>query len=187
LPTPVGPKNATTRRSRADFFDRAILKQLPITALAASGLPTDSFIFIGFLPRKASARRTLIESLADEPRTLILFEVPHRIQKTLGDLIAILGSDRPAALGRELTKLHEEIIRGTLGEVQVHVAAGEARGEYTLVLGGAPSPGRWTESEVMEGMRERMDTGLNRSSAARQIAAESRWGRQEVYRLSLEE
>ena len=159
----------------------------PIAALVASGLPTDSFIFIGFLPRKASARRTLIESLANEPRTLVLFEVPHRIQKTLGDLIAILGSDRPAALGRELTKLHEEITRGNLGEVQAHVTSGEARGEYTLVLGGAPLPGKWTESEVLEAMRESMDTGLNRSSAARKVAAESGWDRQEVYRLSLED
>lgn len=159
----------------------------PIAALVASGLPTDSFIFLGYLPRKASARRALIESLSNEPRTLVFFEVPHRIQKTLGDLIAILGEERLTALGRELTKLHEEMVRGTLGEVQAHVASGEPRGEYTLVLGGAPSPGKWTEYEVMEAMRARIDTGLNRSSAARQIAAESGWDRQEVYRLSLEE
>jgi 16S rRNA (cytidine1402-2'-O)-methyltransferase len=159
----------------------------PIAALVASGLPTDSFIFLGYLPRKASARRALIESLSNERRTLVLFEVPHRIHKTLGDLIAVLGEDRLAALGRELTKLHEEIVRGTLGEVQTHIASGKPRGEYTLVLGGAPMPGKWTESEVMEAMRARINTGLNRSSAARQIAAESGWTRQEVYRLSLEE
>lgn len=159
----------------------------PIAALVASGLPTDSFIFLGYLPRKASARRALIKSLSNERRTLVLFEVPHRIQKTLGDLIAILGEGRLAALGRELTKLHEEIVRGTLGEVQAHIASREPRGEYTLVLGGAPAPGKWTESEVMEAMCAHIETGLNRSSAARQIAAESGWTRQEVYRLSLEE
>jgi len=159
----------------------------PIAALVASGLPTDSFIFLGYLPRKASARRALLESLSNERRTLVLFEVPHRIQKTLGDLIAILGKDRLAAMGRELTKLHEEIVRGTLGEVQAHITSREPRGEYTLVLGGAPAPGKWTESEVMEAMRARIKTGMNRSSAARQIAAESGWARQEVYRLSLEE
>ena len=159
----------------------------PIAALVASGLPTDSFIFLGYLPRKASARRAFIESLSNESRTLVLFEVPHRIQKTLGDLIAILGEDRFAALGRELTKMHEEIIRGTLQEVQAHIASGEPRGEYTLVLGGAPSPGKWTELEVMEAMRARVESGLNRSSAARHVAAESGWDRQEVYRLSLEE
>ncbi len=159
----------------------------PIAALVASGLPTDSFIFLGYLPRKAKARRAFIESLANERRTLVLFEVPHRMQKTLGDLIAVLGEDRLAALGRELTKMHEEIVRGTLGEVQAHIASGEPRGEYTLVLGGAPAPGKWTESEVMEAMRARIDSGLNRSSAARQIAAESGWSRGEVYRLSLEE
>ena len=159
----------------------------PIAALVASGLPTDSFIFLGYLPRKASARRALLESLSNERRTLVLFEVPHRIQKTLGDLIAILGKDRLAAMGRELTKLHEEIVRGTLGEVQAHITSREPRGEYTLVLGGAPAPGKWTESEVMEAMRARINTGMNRSSAARQIAAESGWARQEVYRLSLEE
>ena len=159
----------------------------PIAALVASGLPTDSFIFLGYLPRKAKARRAFIESLSNERRTLVLFEVPHRIQKTLGDLTAVLGEDRLAALGRELTKMHEEIVRGTLGEVQAHIASREPRGEYTLVLGGAPAPGKWVESEVMEAMRARIDTGLTRSSAARQIAAESGWERQEVYRLSLEE
>ena len=159
----------------------------PIAALVASGLPTDSFIFLGYLPRKAGARRSLIESIANERRTLVVFEVPHRIQKTLEDLIAFLGADRLAALGRELTKLHEEIIRGTLGEVQAHIASGQPRGEYTLVLGGAPAPGKWTEHEVMEAMRERKEKGLSRSSAARQIAAESGWDRQEVYRLSLED
>jgi 16S rRNA (cytidine1402-2'-O)-methyltransferase len=159
----------------------------PIAALAASGLPTDSFVFLGFLPRKVKARRTFIESLADEHRTLVLFEVPHRIQKTLGDLVTILGSDRPAALGRELTKMHEQIIRGTLGEVQAQVASGEARGEYTLVLGGAPSPGQWDESEVRSAMREHLDAGLNRSAAAREVAVESGWDRQVVYRLSMEE
>jgi len=131
------------------------------------------------LPRKAHARRAFIESLSNERRTLVLFEVPHRIQKTLGDLIVALGEDRLAALGRELTKMHEEIVRGTLGEVQTHIASREPRGEYTLVLG--------PESEVIEAMRARIDTGLNRSSAARQIAAESGWSRGEVYRLSLEE
>jgi len=159
----------------------------PIAALVASGLPTDSFIFLGYLPRKTSARRAFIKSLAHEPRTLIFFEVPHRIQKVLGDLVAILGKDRPAAVGRELTKLHEETIRGTLGEVQSHIASGDPRGEYTLVLGGAPSPGKWTKPEVMKAMRARIDTGLSRSAAARQIAAESGWDRQDVYRLSLEE
>ena len=128
----------------------------PIAALVASGLPTDSFIFLGYLPRKAKARRAFIESLSNERRTLVLFEVPHRIQKTLGDLIAALGEDRLAALGRELTKMHEEIVRGTLGEVQTHIASREPRGEYTLVLGGAPVPGKWTDSDVMEAMRERI-------------------------------
>lgn len=159
----------------------------PIAALVASGLPTDSFIFLGYLPRKAKARRVFIESLANERRTLVLFEVPHRIQKTLGDLIAALGEDRRAALGRELTKMHEEIVRGTLGEIQTHTASRDPRGEYTLVIGGAPSSVKWTESEVMAAMRTIIETGLNRSSAARQIAAESGWSRQEVYRLSLEE
>lgn len=159
----------------------------PIAALVASGLPTDSFIFLGYLPRKAKARRAFIESLSNERRTLVLFEVPHRIRKTLGDLIVVFGEDRLAALGRELTKMHEEIVRGTLREVQAHIASREPRGEYTLVLGGAPAPGKWMKSEVMEAMRARIDTGLNRSSAARQIAAESGWDRQEIYRLSLEE
>ena len=145
------------------------------------------FIFLGYLPRKASARRALIESLADEPRTLVLFEVPHRIEKTMVDLIAVLGEDRLAAVGRELTKLHEEIVRGTLREIEARLASGEPRGEYTIVLSGAPSPVKWTKRAVKEAVLARIDTGVNRSSAARQIAAESGWDRQEIYRLSLEE
>lgn len=109
------------------------------TALTLSGLPCDRFCFEGFPPRKPGERRALLDDLADEPRTLVFFEAPHRIADTVKDLVAAFGADRPAALARELTKTHEEIRRGSLGELAASVAADPPRGEITLVVGGAPA------------------------------------------------
>jgi 16S rRNA (cytidine1402-2'-O)-methyltransferase len=113
-----------------------------ITALAVSGLPVDRFCFEGFLPRKSGERRRAVAALAAEPRTLVLFEAPHRLAGTLADLADAFGADRPAAVCRELTKTHEEIRRGGLGEL-AEWAAGDVRGEITLVIAGAP-PGDLT-------------------------------------------
>src|ERR1700712_3840226 len=107
-----------------------------VTALAVSGLPVDRFCFEGFLPRKAGERRRLLESLATEARTLVFFEAPHRLGEALADLAAAFGDGRPAAVCRELTKTHEEIRRGGLGEL-AKWAAGEVRGEICVVVGGA--------------------------------------------------
>ncbi len=106
----------------------------PVTALAASGLPTEQVIFIGFLPRKPSERRKLLATLLAEERTVVFFEAPHRLRKTLTDMAAALP-DRPLAVCRELTKLHEEVFRGDPVTALEHFAA--PRGELTLVLGGA--------------------------------------------------
>lgn len=108
------------------------------TALAVSGLPVDRFCFEGFLPRKAGERRRALEALAAEPRTLVLFEAPHRLAAALDDLADLFGDERPAAVCRELTKTHEEIRRGTLRELATWAADG-ARGEITIVVGGAPA------------------------------------------------
>ena len=108
-----------------------------LAALVASGLPTRRFLYLGFLPRTGSERRRLFTEVAALPYTLVAYESPHRVQAALADALAVLG-DRPAALARELTKLHEEIVRGTLAELQAAVTA--PRGEYTLVLGGASAP-----------------------------------------------
>jgi 16S rRNA (cytidine1402-2'-O)-methyltransferase len=107
------------------------------TALAVSGLPVDRFCFEGFLPRKAGERRRTLEGLAAEPRTMVFFEAPHRLEAALTDLCDVFGSDRPAAVCRELTKTHEEVRRGGLGELAVW-AAGDVRGEVTVVVAGAP-------------------------------------------------
>jgi 16S rRNA (cytidine1402-2'-O)-methyltransferase len=107
------------------------------TALAVSGLPVDRFCFEGFLPRRAGERRRALAALAAEPRTMVFFEARHRIGAALADLAAAFGADRPAAVCRELTKTHEEIRRGPLGEL-AEWANGEVRGELTLVVGGAP-------------------------------------------------
>ena len=110
----------------------------PLAALVASGLPTDRFTFEGFLPRRGRARAERLAELADEPRTAVVFVAPHRAAADLEDLAAACGDDRPAVLCRELTKLHEEVRRGTLGALRDGL--GEVRGEITLVVGGAAAP-----------------------------------------------
>ena len=105
-------------------------------ALTVSGLPVNRFVFEGFLPRK-KGRKKLIEELAQEKRTIVLFESPHRIMKTLNELYQIMG-ERKAVLARELTKIHEEVIRGTLGELAIKAEEQKLKGEITLVISGAP-------------------------------------------------
>ena len=107
-----------------------------LTALAVSGLPVDRFCFEGFLPRKAGERARALAALADEPRTMLFFEAPHRLGVTLAAMAEAFGSDRPAAVCRELTKTYEEVRRGPLAEL-VRWAEGEVRGEITVVVGGA--------------------------------------------------
>jgi 16S rRNA (cytidine1402-2'-O)-methyltransferase len=120
------------------------------TAIAVSGLPVDRFCFEGFLPRKGGTRRRLLAELAAERRTMVFFESPHRIAESLADLAEAFGADRPAAVCRELTKTYEEVVRGSLAEL-AEWAAGEVRGEITLVVAGmlaepaAPDAGRLAE------------------------------------------
>jgi 16S rRNA (cytidine1402-2'-O)-methyltransferase len=158
----------------------------PIAALVASGLATDAFIFQGYLPRRSAERKSLLKELASERRTLIFFEVPHRLRKALADMENCFRSDRPIAICRELTKLHEEILRGTLAEIRAHFEEHEPRGEFTLVVSGAPAKARWEEAEVREALNQRMTEGLNPSEAAKVVASQSGWSRREVYQLTLE-
>jgi len=106
-----------------------------IAALQVSGLPTDAFVFVGFLPPKGAARRRRLEELSERRETVVAFESPHRIEACLGDLEAVWG-ERPVVLARELTKLHEQVLRGSAREVRAALGAGERRGEMVLVLGG---------------------------------------------------
>ncbi len=107
-----------------------------VPALVASGLPCDRFVFEGFLPVK-KGRQTRLKELATEPRTIVLYESPHRITRTLHDLAEVFGSERQAAVAREISKLHEEVLRGTLDELKAHFTAIEPRGEFVVVVGGA--------------------------------------------------
>jgi 16S rRNA (cytidine1402-2'-O)-methyltransferase len=159
----------------------------PIAALVASGLPTETFIFLGYLPRKGPERRKLLRELSYEQRTLIAFEVPHRLRETLDDLVAVFGAERRVAICRELTKVHEEILRGTLQTVCEHYRTVEPRGEFTLVINGAEEEAPWDESSVRTALAKRLEQGLTPSEAAREIAAVSGWSRREVYKLTTEE
>jgi len=156
----------------------------PIVALVASGLPTDRFLYLGFLPRRRAQRRALLARVAEETCTLVFFEAPHRLRATLADLAAVLG-DRPIALCRELTKQHEEIWRGTVAQAQARYADEEPRGEFTLVVGGAEGGEVWEEERVLAALSERLDRGVPPSQAAREVAALSGWSRRRVYEVGL--
>ncbi|MFC3991992.1 16S rRNA (cytidine(1402)-2'-O)-methyltransferase [Actinoplanes siamensis] len=155
------------------------------TALALSGLPSDRFVFEGFLPRTGSNRRSRLRELAAEPRTLVFFEAPHRIAGALTDLSATFGADRPAAVCRELTKTYEEIRRGTLAELAVWAAEGEPRGEITLVVGGAPAgpPARPADQELREAVAGREAAGDSRRDAIQAVAEEYGLKKRDVYHV----
>ena len=154
----------------------------PVTALSVSGLPPGRFVFEGFLPRRSGDRRRRIEELKKETRTLVFFESPHRIVECLRDLDATLG-DRPAVLARELTKLHEEIRRGTLSEQAAGVDAEPPRGEMVVVVGGAVGSGREpVPPEVLAGRaRALMESGIDRKEALSRVAKEAGVPRREVF------
>lgn len=145
-----------------------------VAALAISGLPPGRFAFEGFFPRKRGDRRRRIEDLVTEPRTMIVYESPHRIEETLEDLMELLG-ERPAALARELTKMYEEVRRGTLAALLDGVRSEPPRGEIVLVIGGAvqghketPPPG-----ELARMVRVLMEDGTDRKEAMHTVAREA--------------
>jgi len=140
-------------------------------ALAVSGLPSDRFVFEGFLPRRPGPRRARLAELAAEPRTLVLFEAPHRLAASLADLAAAFGADRPAAVCRELTKTYEEVRRGSIGELATW-AAGDVRGEITLVVAGAPGAVVHAEpAGLAAAVAEREAAGEPRKEAIAAVAA----------------
>jgi 16S rRNA (cytidine1402-2'-O)-methyltransferase len=159
-----------------------------IAALVASGLPTDRFTFVGFLPRKQKALYDALADLAGERGTLIAYESPNRLVDTLQALADVLG-DRPVAVARELTKLHEDVRRGPVGEVLDYYRANLPKGEITLVIGGAVEDMDdvpWDADRVRAALRKRIDAGESRSAAARAVARVSGWQRRDVYNLSLD-
>jgi len=139
-------------------------------ALAVSGLPVDRFCFEGFLPRRAGERRRALTALAGEPRTVVFFEAPHRLAATLLALVEAFGPDRPAAVCRELTKTYEQIRRGTLREL-AEWAAGDVRGEITLVVGGAPAVASSAEpAELAAAVADREAAAESRKDAIAAVA-----------------
>lgn len=157
----------------------------PVTALVVSGLPTDSFLFLGYLPRRQSKRRGLLEDVARERHTLIFFETPHRLCASLIDIEEMLG-DRALTLGREMTKVYEEIWRGTVSEARCHFNEVEPRGEFTLVIAGmSEEGGRWSEDQVREALHDLLEQSLRRPEAAKRVAELSGWDRGAVYKLGL--
>ena len=153
------------------------------TALAVAGLPTGRFTFEGFLSVDKRSRREHLDSLRDEPRTMVFYEAPHKLAATLRDLLAALG-DRPAALVREMTKVHEEVIRTTLSAAAERFAAETPRGEFVLVIGGAPktdAPAPDPDA-ALAAAREYVAEGMSTSAAARRAAAESGMKKSEIYR-----
>jgi len=159
-----------------------------LAALVASGLPSAQWTFLGFLPNRTSARRAFLKEIKQLTTTLICFETPHRLQAALVDIAAVLGNRR-IAVARELTKLHEEIVRGTVDEAIAHFEAHAPRGEFVLVLEGMieqpPQPaveGEW-QPHAQARLRELREQGVGGSSAARQVAKELGVARNEVYAL----
>lgn len=157
-----------------------------ITALSAAGLPTDKFVFEGFLPPKGHKRRKYLELLNTESRTLIFYESPHRLRETLQDLANLWGSERQIVLGRELTKFYEEFWRGTIAEAIAHYNQREPQGEYTLVVAGSsvskPEP---TDEELKTELLQLMNKGVSRSQASRQLAEVTSLPRRQIYQLAL--
>lgn len=152
-----------------------------LAALVASGLPTDRVVFEGFLPRKGVNRRRRLEELADESRTIVLFVSPHRAAADVADLASVLGADRPAALARELTKRHEEVVHGGLGDLAQRARDG-LRGEVTLVIAGAVRSERTPSTEqLVDEVRTLVDDGSSKRDAIAQVAARSGVPKRHVY------
>ena len=157
-----------------------------ITALCASGLPTNKFIFIGFLPTKIKLREEQLEKLSNLLETIVLYESPYRLLQTLEDLGKILGENRKIVLARELTKLHEEFWRGTVGEAVIHYQNNQPKGEFTLVITGAePELPVLSEDTIKQELQELFAQGISRSQASRQLSQKINLSRRKIYQIAL--
>jgi 16S rRNA (cytidine1402-2'-O)-methyltransferase len=154
-----------------------------VAALAVSGLPTDSFKCLGFLPSRANARRRLLKEVADESATLVIFEAPHRLAASLADMQTVLGNRR-IALCRELTKLHEEVFRGSISQAQEHFTT--PKGEFTLVIEGKRDRERPQLTEDIEyRLKQMRQSGLPAREAIATVAGETKLSKRELYRVWL--
>ena len=160
-----------------------------ITALSISGQSTGRFCFEGFLSTAKKSRREHLESLVSENRTMIFYEAPHKLVATLEDMVAVFGNDRPISLCRELTKLHEEVVRTTLGEAVEKYTAVPPKGEFVLVVAGAPivEAEKATPADAAARVAQLMESGLSRKDAVKQTAQELNLPKNVVYDAALQE
>ena len=155
-------------------------------ALVISGLPTSRFVFEGFLPRSGAERTERLAMATTESRTTVFYEAPHRLVKTLSDLTTACGAMRGVVLARELTKLHEEIWRGTLQDANMHVAKTEPRGEYVIILEPAKPPAPPTDEELRAAIRAEIAKGVSRKDSAARVSARFGVAKRTVYELALQ-
>jgi 16S rRNA (cytidine1402-2'-O)-methyltransferase len=155
-----------------------------ITGLVTSGLPAGRFVFDGFLPRSGSGRTERLAALAGERRTVVLYEAPHRLVRTLADLAEVVGGERRVALARELTKLHEETWRGTLAEAIDRAQEFEPRGEYVVVLDGSPAPAPAGDDELSEALTRLRGEGMTTRDAVAEVASTYGVPKRRVYGLA---
>jgi 16S rRNA (cytidine1402-2'-O)-methyltransferase len=155
----------------------------PIAALVASGLPTDSFLYLGYLPRKSKERRVKLQEVESLPYTLVFLETPHRVLNALEDMEDVLGN-RPVAVARELTKLYEEIFRGDVASAWEHFSVNAPRGEFTLIVDGKKQADvEWVEASLKSAIDAGIAAGESPSSLAKRLAKESGWARRDIYQM----
>lgn len=156
------------------------------SALAVAGLPVERFVFEGFLPRKGAERRDRLQALADEPRTTVVYEAPHRLVRTLRDLAATCGPDRRVSVARELTKLYEEVDRTTLAEAARRFATDAPRGEFVLVIEGAAAPSTvMSDGELMEMIDGHLATGDTTRDTVAAVVAATGQPKRRIYDLAV--
>ena len=157
-----------------------------VAALVSSGLPTDRYLYLGFLPRQSSGRRAALEEISRAPYTLLFFEAPHRLIDFLEDALQILG-DRQVCCAREITKLHEEIWRSSLSQALAHFKQATIKGEITLVISGSSEMDEpWKEELIHRALLELLHQGLSRKDAAAAVAEDSGWRKRQLYKIALE-
>ena len=160
-----------------------------ITALSISGLPTGRFCFEGFLSTNKKSRQTHLDGLRGETRTMIFYEAPHKLTATLADLSAVFGAERRISLCRELTKLHEEVLRTTLGGAAAYYAEHAPRGEFVLIVEGAApaAPEAVSEADALEAVRALIGQGLSRKDAVRRVSEQTGIPKNELYNAAVRE
>jgi len=180
------PGYELVRAALASNFDVAPVPgpSAPISALAVSGLPTDSFLYLGYLPHKSNERHKFVGQVSNLTYTLIFFESPHRIVESLEDILATLG-DRRICVAREMTKMFEEYWRGTVGGAVEHFKTKPAKGEFTLVIEGRTKDEseKWTEARVLKAIQKEIKSDKSAREISSALALQSGWNKKEVYRL----